>query len=209
MATNYGLSSCKGLLFYHSFSGCDYTPSFFGIGKVRFWDLLFSDSDKYRDVFNSLSTAPTEVTDEQMEVLEHYVLSAYRSTADSLNLAWLDCITHLYTEKFRSLPPSKGALLQHVKRCAFIAGHVWGGSDEARPTLPSYSDWGWMVVDSDNIVPIWTENTSDTAYATLQAKCGCRAKDPCSRRSCKCWGRKCLSYCKCRGQCRKTQILMI
>ena len=29
---NHGMNYCRGLLFFHAFTGCDYTPSFFGIG---------------------------------------------------------------------------------------------------------------------------------------------------------------------------------
>ena len=33
-----GLKSCKELLFLHSLLGCNYTSSFFHVGKVEFWD---------------------------------------------------------------------------------------------------------------------------------------------------------------------------
>ena len=31
-----GLERCQGLLFVYSLSGCDFTPSFFGVGKLSF-----------------------------------------------------------------------------------------------------------------------------------------------------------------------------
>ena len=34
-----GLERCQGLLFVYSLSGCDFTPSFFGVGKLKFFDL--------------------------------------------------------------------------------------------------------------------------------------------------------------------------
>ena len=35
---HFGISNCRMLLFLHVFSGYDYTPSFFGIGKNKFFD---------------------------------------------------------------------------------------------------------------------------------------------------------------------------
>ena len=34
-----GLERCQGLLFVYSLSGCDFTPSFFSVGKLKFFDL--------------------------------------------------------------------------------------------------------------------------------------------------------------------------
>ena len=53
MADNFGISNCQMLLFLHAFSGCDYTPSFFGIGKTKFFDEMvkkyeFLSSNLYR-----------------------------------------------------------------------------------------------------------------------------------------------------------------
>ena len=33
------LECCQGLLFVYSLSNCDFTPSFFGVGKLKFFDL--------------------------------------------------------------------------------------------------------------------------------------------------------------------------
>ena len=39
MCQKLNLTDCRGLLFFHAFTGCDYTPSFYGIGKTRWWDI--------------------------------------------------------------------------------------------------------------------------------------------------------------------------
>jgi len=39
-----GLERCRGLLFVYSLSGCDFTPSFFGVGKLKFFDLYMSNT---------------------------------------------------------------------------------------------------------------------------------------------------------------------
>ena len=37
-----GLERCRGLLFVYSLSGCDFTPSFFDVSKIKFFDLDIS-----------------------------------------------------------------------------------------------------------------------------------------------------------------------
>ena len=33
----FGVSVCKGLAIVHAFTGCDYVPSFYKVGKDKFW----------------------------------------------------------------------------------------------------------------------------------------------------------------------------
>ena len=57
---------------------------------------------------------------------------------------------------YDSIPPTSGALKEHVKRAAFQAGHIWNQSTVCNPQLPSPGDWGWTKVDG-TWVPHWTE----------------------------------------------------
>ena len=59
-----GLERCQGLLFVYSLSGCDFTPSFFGVGKLKFFDLFTSNTLTEEDlkVFKDLSSGPTTMT---------------------------------------------------------------------------------------------------------------------------------------------------
>ena len=55
---------------------------------------------------------------------------------------------------FSHIPPTQGALLQHVKRAAFQAGFVRAQSMVEWQSLPSPSDWAWQCVD--NVWhPVW------------------------------------------------------
>ena len=48
MCTKLGNINFRMLLFLHAFSGCDYTPSFFGVGKTKFFDEMVKNVAKYR-----------------------------------------------------------------------------------------------------------------------------------------------------------------
>ena len=41
-----------------------------------------------------------------------------------------------------NLPPTQAAFVEHVKRAAYQAGHVWVQMLVAVPELPSPSEWG-------------------------------------------------------------------
>ena len=42
------------------------------------------------------------------------------------------------------IPPTFAALLQHVKRAAYMTGPCWGQALIASSNLPSPSEWGWQ-----------------------------------------------------------------
>jgi hypothetical protein len=56
---------------------------------------------------------------------------------------------------YNGIPPSRAALVEHIKRSVLQAGHTWGQSLCMSPTLPSPSRWGWEI-DSGVWVPHWT-----------------------------------------------------
>ena len=79
--------------FYHSFTGCDYTPSFYNVGKVRWWDVMVAELDLYKDVLNQINTSTQQVTDNQLQVIVNLTLMAYRSDSNTLATACLDAIS--------------------------------------------------------------------------------------------------------------------
>ena len=57
---------------------------------------------------------------------------------------------YLFSKKSReieNIPPTAAALLQHTKRAAFQAGHIWGQCLVPKPFVPSPGDWGWEKCD--------------------------------------------------------------
>ena len=79
------------------------------------------------EVFQRLSDTPDQVTEADMKELERYVLLLYSCTSQltEVNEARKHLISYC-TRKLENIPPSSTAHLQHVKRAAFQAGHIWG-----------------------------------------------------------------------------------
>ena len=59
-----------------------------------------------------------------------------------LNEARLDLFARMQ-RPYNEIPPSKAALVEHIKRSDLQAGHTWGQSLCKSQTLPSPFSWGW------------------------------------------------------------------
>ena len=79
------------------------------------------------DVFNRLSRAPLSVSEDDFAELERFVVLLYSRTSSLTNVN--NTLKHLFSycnRQLEHIPPTAAALLQHVKREAYQAGHVWG-----------------------------------------------------------------------------------
>ena len=66
-----GLKNCLGLPFFHAFTGCDVTSSFYNHGKCKFWDawMMAHDKPDLTDIFIELSNTPSEINEQHMKML--------------------------------------------------------------------------------------------------------------------------------------------
>ena len=115
-------------------------------------------------------------------------------TTSSVNEARLN----LFARKQRSyelIPPTQNALLQHAKRAAYQAGHIWGQCVLRDPELPCPSRWGWHKED-DRWRIVWTTMEPISKCCRELTKCGCRA-DCSGRCKCKKAGLDCTALCSC------------
>jgi len=78
-----------------------------------------------------------------LESFESFVVSLYSatSTLTEVNKARQQIFSQL-TRTFEYLPPTKAALVEHIKRATFQAGYAWGQSLVAEQALPSPASWG-------------------------------------------------------------------
>ena len=119
-----GPEKMRGLLFVHTFTGCDVT-SFRGKGKKSAW-LTWDVCAEASDVCKKLSQYQPTVTDEGLKVLEKFVITMYdrSSTTTCVNDARLDLLARKQ-RSYEAIPPTQSALLQHTKHAAYQAGCVW------------------------------------------------------------------------------------
>ena len=194
-----GPEKCIALPFLHAFSGCDTVSSFSGRGKRTVWDIwkIFGD---VTPAFCTLASTPSSV-DDQLKILERFVVLLYdrTSTEEKVN----EARKQLFSQKGRpmdGLPPTQAALVEHVKRAAYQAGHVWAQMFVAVPKLPSPSEWGWLQTIEGGWEVKWT--TLAEAFQACREFLRCLCKKGCTGQ-CKCVkaSLQCTGLCFCRGLC--------
>ena len=118
----------KALMFFHAISGCDTVSSFLGRGKKSAW-LAWSSFPSVRYAFLDLSMQPTCVNSDTLEKIERFIVIMYSRTcsASGVNGARKELFAQ-GSRTMENIPPTKAALLQHVRRAACtkqgMCGHM-------------------------------------------------------------------------------------
>ena len=196
IADSLGSIKSAGLLMFHALTGCDTTSSFCGIGKKTAWS-TWNNFPEVTHTFRALSEKDFEVTPDIINCLQKFVVLLYNKhlEVETVNEARRILFSQ-GTRTLENIPPTYGALLQHIHRAAYQAGFVWRQALNPLPTLPSPSLYGWKEVDGDWLIN-WTDlsEASDTCRELIK----CRCKKKCSG-NCKCKKNdlKCTALCGCR-----------
>ena len=205
MAVTLGPNKCRGLSFFHAFTGCDNVSCFGGKGKTTAWE-TWKASDDVTDItatFGALANFPNHSDiDKFMDNLERFVVLMYDRTSSQEHVN--EARKHLFAKKGRSIeniPPTREALRQHVKRASYQAGFCWAQMMVCTPEFPSPSDWGW-VHSENGWDTCWTTLSEATVACRQLLRCGC--KKGCTGQ-CKCVkaSLQCTALCWCGGDCSR------
>ncbi len=145
---------------------------------------------------------PSSVND-QLELLERFVILLYDRTSTEVEVN--EARKQLFSQKGRAmdgLPPTQAALVEHTKRAAYQAGHVWAQMFVTVPNIPSPGEWGWLQTTDGGWEVKWTSLPEASQVCRELVKCGC--KKGC-RRQCKCVkaALQCTALCLCGGLCER------
>ena len=92
-------------------------------------------------IFLALSTGPTEVTCDHVALIERFTILLYNHTSSKVNID--EACQKLFTMKSRAMdaiPPTRAALLQHIKRAVYQGGHCWGKTLQGTIGMPPPGD---------------------------------------------------------------------
>ena len=201
-----GESVSMGILFFHAFTGCDSTSSFFKKSKAT-WFKSWLSYPLYSDItpaFQCLSWLPTdEVIRQFVQNIEHFVYYVYSGKAnDTLDeLRFQRFASSTNNNCFRELPPSSEALYLHIKRSAYQAGWIWGNTVTQHP-CPLIQESGWLL--NDNILYIkWAKELDSSKMIKLTATCKHKHSEQIKCVSCTCVRNtvSCLKQCSCMRKC--------
>ena len=200
--THFTQSKSIALTLFHSLTGCDTTSQFLGCGKKTAWAVWNTFPD-LTDTLVALTLNPNMfgIESNHMQRIERFVVLMYSKgcRAAGVNEARLRLFTS-GTKSLESIPPTKAALFQHVKRAILQSSFYWHRALSAQQEIPDFSGWGWQKDNTSTWQPIWTTLDDASVACTTMLHCGC--KKACTGR-CKCnrAGVRCTALCKCGGGC--------
>ena len=176
-----GEARSKALPFSHSLTGCDTVSFFGGGGKRAAWN-TWNTFDTVTEVFVELSKPIKSVPEESERLVDRFVILLYGRTSSDEDVN--KCCRGLFTKgrSIENIPPTKGALMKHIRRAIYQAGHIWGHS------LMRCQNLG-------NWIPYWSSTPEASKFCQERLKCGCKKK---CQGNCKCKqaNLKCTELCE-------------
>ena len=198
IAISLGVRKSIVLPAFHAITGCDVTSAFAGRGKKTCWD-VWTVFPELTAALHAISNCPDSISQETSALLERFVVLLYSKTleAETVNEA-RQILFSKGNRTLENIPPTQGALQEHVKRAAYQAGHVWSQALKATPQIPSPAEWGWRYT-GQYWTPKWTSLPDASSVCKELLHCGC--KKSCAGR-CKCAQASldCTQLCACSGQ---------
>lgn len=199
IATSLGQEKSSALPMFHAITGCDTVSFFAGRGKKTAWD-VWKVFPELTPVLRALAASPEAITEDHIAVIERFVVLLYDRTSNITSVN--DARQELFSKKSRTLeniPPTRAALVNHIKRAVFQGGYIWEQTLLKEPVLPCPSQWGWQR-EGSSWVPHWTtlQQAKDSCYELI--RCGCKTV---CRGRCKCFKANlaCTGLCGCGGNC--------
>ena len=146
----------KALMLFHAITGCDTVSGFRGRGKKTAWTAWLSYPE-VTETFLTLLSTPVEIDESILEKIQRFIVVMYSKTCSltSVNEARRELFTQC-SRTIDNIPPTKNALIQHLRRAVYQAGYIWAQALEPNPKLPSPEHWGWKATDS-GWKPFWTD----------------------------------------------------
>lgn len=106
MFDNLGPTLCAALPAFHSFTGCDYTPSFFKKGKIRPFEILKS-SIEFQSVFSNFGKL-CYIRVEDILKIEEFVCKLYKTSAVTVNEARFEVF-------YKTCKPTSQKIFKNIK----------------------------------------------------------------------------------------------
>lgn len=184
------------LMAYHSYTGCDTTSAFSGLGKIKGLRLLTKNA-AYVDAFTKLGSN-WALTPDVFSVLEKFTCQLYcqNTSVEKVNV--------LRYQMFRgkkgsvdsgNLPPCEDRLYLHALRANYQAA-IWKRSLEGFPDIPDPVDGHGWILDGEKLTIKWMAGAPAPEVVLELLSCDCSKKCEVSRCPCLQNNLKCTSACK-------------
>ena len=117
----FGVSVCKGLAFFHGFTGCNTVSSFYKFGKTKFWAVWLAKVKAgdaiLSNIFKKFSNCPMNIEVNEFDTLCNFVYETYGLTKQAPFKTWrTDHLISTPNANLWMLVPSPSGIVQHIKR---------------------------------------------------------------------------------------------
>jgi len=137
----------KALPLYHVLTGCNTVSGFCWTRQSNSVESM-KDYENWYLIWRGLLR---EMNLCKNNYLPRFVVLLYYRTSRHIDVN--QARKHLFTKKNRALDE---ILEQHIRWAVHQGCHHWGQSTQARPIIPSHTEWGWERDVHGNIRPLWT-----------------------------------------------------
>ena len=127
---------------FHALTGCDTVSGFAGHGKKSAWT-TWNALPALTGALLELHNHPNKLCEDAISTVVRFVIVMYDQTSTAIALEIARKKLYLKKHDPEKIPPSKGALLQHLNRALLQGSCIWGQILSPRLTLHSPTDWGW------------------------------------------------------------------
>ena len=122
IAAGLGPEKARALPVFHALTGCDTVSSFVDHGKKTAWAVWAV----FPELTHTLLKLSYDISQEVMATIERLIILLYdrTSTCTEINTARRKLFAKRHNAE--SIPPTKAALEEQVKRAVYQGGHMWG-----------------------------------------------------------------------------------
>ena len=150
-----GPDTSRALPLFHAFTGCDSSSQSFSSGKKTAWKIWKGLPD-LAETLMAINNDPGNfsIKSKHMAILERFVVLLYSESCPVTRVN--QARKYLFSKGKKSLdtiPPAQAALFEHSKRSALQAVFIWRHVFERQQTIPSYTDWGWVMTEKKRAGP--------------------------------------------------------
>ena len=130
IALSLGSEKSQALSSFHGLTGCDTVSSFAIWGKKSAWE-TWNTYGELTDALLTLIKSPSVVAEDTIAVIERFIILLYNRI--SLKTDINEARKELFVKKgcgMEDIPPTKGALVHHIRRTVYQGAHCWGNTLE-------------------------------------------------------------------------------
>lgn len=189
-----GGDKVRSIVGYYTLTGTQKNGKFGTVTKYGSFKQFLKEDQQVIDgleLIQSITTDPMTI----IEKISPFICRLYKSPLPGIEASrWCLWLKH---EELFSIPPTKAALLQHIKRAQYAANILMNSTSSIINKF-QITDYGWQSTGLNELKPIMT--TEEAAPKEILENVSCKCKSGCETLKCSCRrsnDTRCSDLCEC------------